>query len=202
MTLEEKAKFIEKSKEKNYLFISPRIIQGGATLVGSYEELELYENMDENTKKFAEKEIVNLISDANYKDKEVDKYLNLTLIFCGDYDDLPNKIGNINKFITNNKERMVAVYRYVKSTERREFFVGFSQSETIYKYGYLYLNLAKLLEEFEKNNVKYEIDTTVDRFTPSIYIDDINTRFKISYNPKKEIQSEKEPQLKKVRKEV
>ena len=180
MTLEEKAKFIEKSKEKNYLFISPRIIQGGATLVGSYEELELYENMDENTKKFAEKEIVNLISDANYKDKEVDKYLNLTLIFCGDYDDLPNKIGNINKFITNNKERMVAVYRYVKSTERREFFVGFSQSETIYKYGYLYLNLAKLLEEFEKNNVKYEIDTTVDRFTPSIYIDDINTRFKIA----------------------
>ena len=81
MSLEEKAKFIEKSKEKNYLFISPRIIQGGATLVGSYEELELYENMDENTKKIAEKEIVNLFSDANYKDKEVDKCLNLTLIF-------------------------------------------------------------------------------------------------------------------------
>ena len=202
MNLEEKAKFIEKSKEKNYLFISPRIIHGGATLVGSYEELELYENMDENTKKFAEKEIVNLISDANYKDKEVDKYLNLTLIFCGDYDDLPNKIGNINKFITNNKERMVAVYRYVKSTEQRVFFVGFAQSETSYKYGYLYLNLAKLLEEFEKNNVKYEIDTTVDRFTPSIYRDDTNTRFIISYNPKKEIESEKEPQLKKVRKEV
>lgn len=115
---------------------------------------------------------------------------------------MPNKIGNINKFITNNKERMVAVYRYVKSTEQRKFFVGFAQSETLYKYGYLYLNLAKLLEEFEKNNVKYEIDTTVDRFTPSIYRDDINTRFKISYNPKKEIQSEKEPQLKKVRKEV
>ena len=62
MTLEEKAKFIEESKEKNYLFISPKIIKGGATLVGSYEALELYENMDENTKKFAEKEIVNLIS--------------------------------------------------------------------------------------------------------------------------------------------
>lgn len=51
MTLEEKAKFIEESKEKNYLFISPRIIKGGATLVGSYETLELYESMDENTKK-------------------------------------------------------------------------------------------------------------------------------------------------------
>ena len=47
MTLEEKAKFIEKSKEENYLFISPRIIQGGATLVGSYETLELYESMGE-----------------------------------------------------------------------------------------------------------------------------------------------------------
>ena len=56
MTLEEKAKFIEESKDKNYLFISPRIIQGGATLVGSYEALKLCESMDENTKKFAEKE--------------------------------------------------------------------------------------------------------------------------------------------------
>lgn len=201
MTLEEKAKFIEESKKKNYLFISPRIIQGGATLVGSYEALELYESMDENTKKIAEKEIVNLISDANYKDKEVDKCLNLTLIFCGDYDDLPNKIGNLNKFITNNKERIVAVYRYVKSTEQREFFVGFAQSETIYKYGYLYLNLAKLLEEFEKNDVKYEIDTTVDRFTPAMYRDDTATRFVISYSPKKEIESEKGHQLKKVKKE-
>ena len=43
MTLEEKTKFIEESKEKNYLFISPKIIKGGATLVGSYEALELYE---------------------------------------------------------------------------------------------------------------------------------------------------------------
>ena len=42
MTLEEKAKFIEDSKEKNYLFISPKIIKGGATLVGSYEALEKY----------------------------------------------------------------------------------------------------------------------------------------------------------------
>lgn len=58
MTLEEKAKFIEESKEKNYLFISPRIIHGGATLVGSYEELELYENMDENTKKLLKKKLL------------------------------------------------------------------------------------------------------------------------------------------------
>ena len=201
MTLEEKAKFIEESKEKNYLFISPRIIKGGATLVDSYEALELYESMDENTKKFAEKEIVNLISNANYNDKEAKDYLNFNLVFCGDFDDLPNNMGSPIEFIMENKERIVAIYKYVKSTEQREFFIGFAQSETIYKYGYLYLNLAKLLEEFEKNNVKYKIDITEDRYTPSSYRDDAATRFVISYSPKKDIESEKGQQLKKVKKE-
>lgn len=202
MTLEEKAKFIEESKEKNYLFISPKIIKGGATLVGSYEALELYENMDDNTIKFAEKEIVNLISSANYSNEEASNYLNFNLLFCGEFDDLPDDMGSPIDFIMKNKERIVAVYRYVKSTEQREFFVGFAQSETIYNYGYLYLSLAKLLEEFEKNDVKYEIDTTLDRFTPALYRDDTATRFVISYSPKKEIESEKGPQLNKVRKEV
>ena len=202
MTLEEKAKFIEESKEKNYLFISPKIIKGGATLVGSYEALELYENMDDNTIKFAEKEIVNLISSANYSNEEASNYLNFNLVFCGDFDDLPDDMGSPIDFIMKNKERIVAVYRYVKSTEQREFFVGFAQSETIYNYGYLYLSLAKLLEEFEKNDVKYEIDTTVDRFVPAMYRDDTATRFVISYSPEKEIGSEKRHQLKKVRKEV
>ena len=202
MTLEEKAKFIEESKEKNYLFISPKIIKGGATLVGSYEALELYENMDDNTIKFAEKEIVNLISSANYSNEEASNYLNFNLLFCGEFDDLPDDMGSPIDFIMKNKERIVAVYRYVKSTEQRKFFVGFAQSETIYNYGYLYLSLAKLLEEFEKNDVKYEIDTTVDRFTPALYRDDTATRFVISYSPKKEIESEKGHQLKKVRKEV
>lgn len=201
MTLEEKAKFIEESKEKNYLFISPKIIKGGATLVGSYEALELYENMDDNTIKFAEKEIVNLIQSANYSNEEASNYLNFNLVFCGDFDDLPDDMGSPIDFIMKNKERIVAVYRYVKNTEQREFFVGFAQSETIYNYGYLYLSLAKLLEEFEKNNVKYEIDTTEDRFTPALYRDDTATRFAISYSPKKEIESEKGHQLKKVRKE-
>lgn len=114
MTLEEKAKLIEESKEKNYLFISPRIIQGGATLVGSYETLELYESMDDNTTKFVEKEVVNLISNANYNNEEVKDYLNFNLVFCGDFDDLPNDMGSPIDFIMNNKERIVAVYRYVK----------------------------------------------------------------------------------------
>lgn len=202
MTLEEKAKFIEESKEKNYLFISPKIIQGGATLVGSYEALELYESMDDNTAKFAEKEIVNLISNANHNNEEAKNYLNFNLVFCGDFDDLPNDMGSPTDFIMKNKERIVAVYRYVKSTEQREFFVGFAQSETIYNYGYLYLSLAKLLGEFEKNNVEYKIDTTENGFTPALFRDDTATIFEISYSPKKEIESENGHQLKKVRKEV
>ena len=33
---------VEAGKDKNYLFISPRCIEGGAVLVNSYETLELY----------------------------------------------------------------------------------------------------------------------------------------------------------------
>lgn len=188
MTLEEKEKFIEESKEKNYLLISPKFIEGGATLVGSYKDLELYENMEYNTIKFAEKEIGNLISSANYNNEEVTSYLNFDLIFCGDFDDLPNDIDSLADFIMKNKERFVAVYRYVKSTKQRELFIGFAQSETVYNYGYLYLSLTKLLEEFEKNNVKYDIiDTSEDRFTPALYRNGTSTGFVISYSPKNKL---------------
>lgn len=202
MTLEEKLKFIEENKKKKYLYVSPRCIQGGATLVGSYEALELYNDMAENTKKFLEKEIANLISNANYNNKEVEESLNFSLIFCGDFDDLPNNIGSPIDFIIKNKKRIVAIYRYVNSTERREVFVGFSQSKTLYNYGYLYLNLETLLEEFEKNNIKYKIDSTEDRFIPAMYRDEKITNFVISYNQKKEIENEEGHQLKKVRKEA
>lgn len=195
MTLEEKIKFIEESKNKNYLYISPKIIQGGAQLVGSFDTLELYENMDENTKKFADKEIIDLISNANYNDKEIKKYLNFNLVFCGTYSDLPDNLGSFTDFIMNNKEKIVVVYRYVKSTEENEFFVGFAQSETIYNYGYLYLSLAKLLEELEKNNIKFEIDTTRDNFTPAMYRDDTATKFVISYSPKKEKTRQKKKEV-------
>ena len=45
MTLDEKVKIIEEGKEKDYLFISPRIIKPGAKLVENYETLNLYEKM-------------------------------------------------------------------------------------------------------------------------------------------------------------
>lgn len=201
MTLEEKIKFIEDSRYKNYLYISPRIIQGGATLVGNYETLELYERMDENTLKFAENEISNLVSKANYNNEETKNHLNFKLIFCGDFEDLPKNVGSFIDFIMSNKEKIVAVYRYVKDTEQRNFFIGFSQTETIFKYGYIYLSLEKLLKEFENNDIKYEIDTIVDRYTPSVYRDDTATKFVISYSPKKDLKNNNGYQLKKTKKE-
>ena len=58
------------------------------------------------------------------------------------------------------------------------------------------INLRKFLSE---NNVKYEIDTTEDKFTPALYRDEAATRFAISYSHKKEIESEKGHQLKKIK---
>lgn len=199
MTIGEKAKFIKESREKNYLFISPRMIKGGANLVSDYESLELYEKMNENTKKFAESEIVDLISST--KDGATN-LLNFNLVFCGDFDDLPDNLGSPIDFILNNRDRIVAIYQYVESTTQRNFFIGFDQSETVYNYGYIYLSLSKLLEEFDNNNVMYKIDTTLDRFTRAAYRDDTVTKFVISYSPKKEIEDNKGPQLKKVRKDV
>lgn len=45
MTLDEKVKIIEEGKEKDYLFISPRIIKPGAKLVENYETLNLYKKL-------------------------------------------------------------------------------------------------------------------------------------------------------------
>ncbi len=187
MTLQEKIKFIEQEKRKKYLYISPEITQSGARLIGSDESLELYEKMDENTLKFAEKEITNLIIKANRNNGEAKDYLKFDLLFCGGFDDLPNDMDNNISIIMNNKEKIVAVYRYVKSTEQREFFLTFAQSQTIYNYGYLYLSLAKLLELFEKNNVNYKIDTTEEDFNSSM---DISTNFVISYSPDKKMEDD------------
>ncbi len=202
MTLEEKMKIIKESKEKNYLYISPRVIQSGATLIDSYETLELYENMNENTSKFAEKEIANLIATSKCNNQEARNYLDFNLIFCGNFDDLLQNTDSPIDFIMNNRDRIVAVYRYVTGTETRHFFVRFDQTETVNKYGYLYLNLEKLLKVFEVANISFEIETAIDRYTPFIYRDDSSTRFVISYNPKKELENGKGHQLKKVKSKI
>lgn len=60
----------------------------GARIVGSYAETDLYENMEKNTIQFAEKEIVDLIANTHYSNKETKADLNFHLIFCGDFEDL------------------------------------------------------------------------------------------------------------------
>ena len=197
MNIEDEVRFIEKAKNKEYLLLSPRGIRGGIKLVNNHKTMELYKNMDRNTIEFANIEIVNLISKANYDKEEAKNDLKLKLVFDGDYDDLPEELNNPIDIIMAVKDRIVAVYDYVESTEEREFFVGFSQTETIYNYGHLYLNFAKLLEEFDNNNIKYNIDITKDMHIRSIYRDDSVTNFVISYNPKKELEEEKGYQLKK-----
>ena len=87
MTLEEKINFINENKSKNYLFVAPRRIQGGAVLVNSYATLNMYDKMDENTEKFAEEEIVNLLSSAN-NDNSASVELAFNLIFCGSFEDV------------------------------------------------------------------------------------------------------------------
>lgn len=181
MNLEEKIKFIVESKGKHYLVISPEFIGEGLPLFTTCKGLKLYENMEENTKKFAEEKIVNLISEAQYKDKEEKDELIFKLFFCGGHDDYH---GIPIDFIMKNKEKIVA--RCVQSKKN------------------VYLSLGKLLDEFEKYNIKYKIiNTPKDRSLPPKYRDIETTRFIISYNPKKEIEDEIEDekghQLKKVR---
>lgn len=186
MTIEEKTKFIEEHNKKNYLFVSPRIIQGGALLVKNYDTLELFNNMNENTLKFAEKRIVDLVSSAYYKKDEVEDFIKLKLIYRGDFNDLPEDLGNPVDFIFDNKDKIVAIHRYAKSIEQRSYYDCFPQTETFYNYGYVYLNLETLLNEFDNNNIDYEIDINVNRYVPTLHKDNMSTILVIKYNPNKE----------------
>ena len=185
MTLNEKAQFIKEAKEKNYLIISPRMIHGGSPLVYDYESLELYEKKDENTRVFAEKQILSLITDTNKSNKEISKELNLYLIFNGGIKDLPDDFGSFSEFIYKYKDNIIAIYKDLKNIEENHYFMDFDQTELIYNYKYIYLNFADLLKMFDENNIEYEIDTTINRNIPSMYRDDEVTKFKISYSKKK-----------------
>lgn len=189
MTIEEKIHFIKEQKEKNYLQICPNMIQGGVTLVNNFETLELYENMDMNTMKFAEEQIVNLISNAK-DNEEIKKYFDLSFVFCGDFDELQKnekKYTNFTDLLIDCSEKIVAVYRYVKSTEKRSFFIGFEQHETINNYGYLYLNFKLLLDELKKNNIKYNIGIDTEMYNPYNY-GEKRFKFVMSYSKEKDIE--------------
>lgn len=186
MDLKEKVKIINEMRSKNYLSISPRCIQNASALVNNYESLDLYEKMDENSKKFADEEIVDLITSANNNanGKSLTE-ASFYLVFCGDFNDIKDNIAP-KDFILENKNNIVAVYQYVTSSYKRNFFVGFNQSETIYNYGYIYLNLGKVIDMLSENKIKVEIDDSVNRYAPLSYDDDRATKFIFSYSLEKE----------------
>ena len=191
MTLEEKINFINENKNKYYLFVSPRRIQGGAVLVNSYATLNMYDKMDENTEKFAEEEIVNLVSSAN-NDNSASVELAFNLIFCGTFEDVDkSNCKGFDDFLLKNKDKIVAVYKYVKNSYQRNYFIGFNQSETVYNYGYIYINLKKLLDLFEQNNISYEINNSYNPYNPYIQKDEHATNFIFTYSKNKKLQKTK-----------
>ena len=197
MMVEDKPWEINDFKDLKYLYISPRIIQNGAKLVNDEESLELYKKIEENTIKFAEKLIVDLASSAYYKRQEVEDYLKLKLIFCGDFDDLADKSLNSIDLIFDNKDKIIALYNYAKNSEFKHFFECFPQTETINDHGYIYISFSRLLEEFDKNNIDYEIDINVDRYASLLNKDAMSTIFVIKYNPIKENKNDESIKLKK-----
>lgn len=197
MTLTEKIEFIKKEKEKNNLFISKKFIRGGAKLIYDFDSLETYEKMEENTKEFAEKIIINLVSNAT-NEKEAEEYFDFNLVFCGDFNELPKNRGEFSEFITKNKERIIAVYRYAYATEQTYNFNTFGRFDSNNEYKNIYLNYAKLIEILDNNNIKFRINPEVDCYAP-IEKNDLNTEFVFSYSTTKKLNDENGYQLKKTR---
>ncbi len=192
MTLDERKRRIMELRNKFNIYISPRMIQRGTSLVHDSDSLTLFEKMDENTRQFAEKTILDLYSASRGNENEAQSLLKVSLVFDGDFSEFMDKIGPIEDFIINNKEKFIAVYKYVKSTEEITDYIGFFHTETIYNYGSIYLNFAKLLDFFDENDITYRIDLSIDRYTPSASRDDTITNFVLKYNPKKELDEQEE----------
>lgn len=173
---------IQQVQGQSYLWLSPKGIRGGISLVDSYEKLLLYEKMDENTATFAEKMARSL------SDKE--KRLDFGLVFRGTFKDV---MGNAftTDFLKKNSERIIAVYQYVSGVKREDVFVGYSRPEITCNYECLYLNFKTLLEVFERNNITLELDSTRDQ----AFLDEESTRFIIRRNLQKDFDGEKGQQF-------
>lgn len=141
--------------------------------------------MSINTEKFIEELL------QKFKYRSDSQVIDFSLVFCGDFENLLNKRVEFIDFIKGNRDRIIVVYRFIKSVEKRDIFCGFNQFEIINKYDYAYLNFSQILDGFEKNGIEFNIDDNE--------FNDCFTRFIISYNPKKDLDDGY--QFKKVRKE-
>ena len=200
MTYKEQAKMLaEKLKEfedKYRIRVSPRIIQRTGSLIHNYNGVALYEAREENTDNFVREQVTDLITKAYRNNGEAENTITLELVYKDGWDDFPETIFPFEDFIMKYKDKLIAVYKYVESTEERSYFVGFTHTETINKYGYMYLDLAKLLELLKENDITWSLDTTKDLYGSYAYRDDSDIKFKLSYGKKKDLDGEDTPSLK------
>ena len=166
------------------LYISPKGIKWGANLSLNYSSNLLLESMDENTQKFANLVITNLVSLFENNPEHAIDYLDFNLVFCGSVEEIQNNI-TFEEFIKNNSDKIIAIFKSVKSSDTKSFIVDFVQTETDYKYDYIYLKLSKLFEVFNSYGIEYKVDTTPRVQQQGIYNDEASTRIIVSYTPQK-----------------
>lgn len=160
MTLEEKINSLEIGSKQDYTIVSPKYIQGRTELVNGDLSLKLCKKIHQNTSCFAENIINYLFIMSDEFDKEVETHIKLKLVLCESLDEFRfNRIKDrlpLLQFIIKNRDKFVAIYEY-------KDVIGYTaEGEKIYSpVNYQYFNLAQLLEQFEKNNVSWDIDTTL-----------------------------------------
>ena len=192
LTREEMINKINEYKEKNFLIISPRMIQGGANLVTDYHTLQLYENKEIVTRNFVNELIVNLMCNNEGK-----KEISFHVIFCGDFDDLPDCLSFSN-LLEAKQEKVVLIYSILDYVETRKYFIGFPQQTTINHYRQIYLDYSLLVSLLKENNIDIEVLKNEHQLAriPACYRDDTLTTFVLS-NQKEKIDGQQVPTLKK-----
>ena len=191
------AKRIKEFEDKYYISVSPKGFQGNGGLIRNYGDLALYEARGENTEKFVEKLVTDIMLKSYRNYGEAEDIITLGLVFEDGWDDLPKR-GDLSfeDYIMKYKDKFIAVYKYVESTEERSYFVGFTHTETIYNYCYIYLDFAKLLELLKENDISCTLYTPEDTYISSRYREHFAIEFTLSYGKKKDLDSEDTPSLK------
>lgn len=100
------------------LYISTKGIKGEANLSLNYTTNVLLENMDENTQKFVNLVVSNLVSLFEKNPEHAIDYLDFNLVFNGNLDDISNNIS-FEDFINSNSERIVVIFKSVKSSDTK-----------------------------------------------------------------------------------
>lgn len=195
MTFEEKLKRIKRSDEKNYLLISPSVIEPAGSLVDSDETLELYSHIEDNTKEFVRKIMTKLVNNAKYYGREDKITVNLGLIFDGNFKSIFDYFNSPEDFIISNKEQIIAIYAYPILDRENTYLEDYYLEEEIQGFGFIYISLEELLSTLDKNNFKYMIDVDANHNWNTTGDDKLLTSFVISYTPEKKIKKENGPKL-------